>query len=251
MENLRKVKIIMVCFFIYSIISCKNNKFEKQNTNLETHKKASTMVDSICLKPHFFCKKINDNEGVKHIVIDNKSVASEIYDVVEDEKFVYTSLQMFVRIFSNNKEYVKVFDEVVDCHGNSKVEAIKNSIEITDLDNDGISEITFLYNLTCGNDVFPSKMKLIMIEGKSKFKIRGAKSFFNKLEDNIAFDIDNSFKFAPKMFLDFATKKWNNNIYDDRIGKIQKNKILLFNKAKEKNLIKKENWYNANRANKK
>jgi len=246
MENLHKTKIVLFYLLFLFIISCKNNKQDtKFNTIKEKTEILSKDENSICLEPHFLCKKINDKEGVKHIVVDEKRVISEVYDAIEEEKVINTSIQLIFKIFLNNKEYVKVFDEETTCFGNSEVKIIEDSIKITDLDDDGINEVTFLYDLICREIISPSKMKLIMIEGNTKFKIRGMKKFFDNSNEDIAFNIDKSFKLAPKKFLDFATNLWNNNLYDSFVGKMTKEKMLIMDDTKNKILKEKEIWVKA------
>ena len=65
-------------------------------------------------------------------------------------------------------------DFVCDCSLDFHVQYLSGSIQITDLDKNGESEVTFLYELTdCRGDVEPSTMKLIMREGAKKYAIRG------------------------------------------------------------------------------
>jgi|SRR3569833_555508 len=44
---------------------------------------------------------------------------------------------------------------------------------ITDLDGDGIAEVTFAYELACRSDVSPAKYKLLVLENGTKFILRG------------------------------------------------------------------------------
>lgn len=105
MENLLKTKIVIVCIILL-FISCNNNKQSKQNANSnitdERIKNLSKEKDTICLGSHFLCKKFIDIEGVKHIVVDEKSVKSEIYDAIEEEKVINASVQLIFKIFLNN-----------------------------------------------------------------------------------------------------------------------------------------------------
>jgi hypothetical protein len=44
---------------------------------------------------------------------------------------------------------------------------------VTDLDGDGIAEVTFAYELACRSDVSPSTYKLLLLEGGTKYILRG------------------------------------------------------------------------------
>lgn len=44
---------------------------------------------------------------------------------------------------------------------------------VTDLDGDGIAEVTFAYEVACRSDVSPSTYKLLVLEGGTKYILRG------------------------------------------------------------------------------
>jgi hypothetical protein len=105
----------------------------------------------------------------------------------------------------------KVQDFIRDCEVDITLEYIDNSLSVTDLDEDGLAESTFLYKLSCKGDVSPDDLKLIMHEGKEKFAIRGVMDLdvngygFQKGEMNM----DISIIEAPKEFRSYAIERWN------------------------------------------
>lgn len=44
---------------------------------------------------------------------------------------------------------------------------------VTDLDGDGIAEVTFAYQVSCRSDVSPATYKLLVLEGGTKYILRG------------------------------------------------------------------------------
>jgi hypothetical protein len=45
---------------------------------------------------------------------------------------------------------------------------------VTDLDHDGVGEVTFAYLLNCAGDVSPARLKLLVLEDGAKYIIRGS-----------------------------------------------------------------------------
>lgn len=114
------------------------------------------------------------------------------------------------------KEVWRAKDFVEKCVFDLTLEFIDGSIEVTDLDDDGEGEISFLYQLTCRSDVSPLTAKLLMYEGSTKYALRGTsrervgeKEFMGG-----EFDTDPAFGKAPKAFLPFAEAKWKRLIVD-------------------------------------
>lgn len=105
----------------------------------------------------------------------------------------------------------KIQDYVTECPVDIKVSYIRNSLKVTDLDNDGVGETTFLYLLSCRGDVSPEGLKLIMHEGDKKFAIRGETKIKIKSTGEQyggKMTVDKSFDDAPKSFLDYAIEQW-------------------------------------------
>lgn len=104
----------------------------------------------------------------------------------------------------------KINDFINDCPVDLTLEFIEGSLSITDLNNDGIGESTFLYKMACRGDVSPCDLKLIMHEGDVKYAIRGTMKLFvdNKWYGG-DYKVDKSFDGAPSGFLDYAKEQWS------------------------------------------
>ena len=77
---------------------------------------------------------------------------------------------------------------------------------MTDLDQNGVGELTFGYRSACRSDMSPADMKVLVLEGSKKYILRGKTSLpSDKPADN---DFTPDFKGAPDKFLEHATKVW-------------------------------------------
>ena len=79
----------------------------------------------------------------------------------------------FVRAGQTWKQLWKVQDHVLDCEFDLTLEVKPASLSITDLDKDGTAETAFAYELSCGSDVSPNDLKVILHEGEQKYALRG------------------------------------------------------------------------------
>lgn len=101
----------------------------------------------------------------------------------------------------------KIQDFEKECDADLTLNYIKNSLTITDLNNNGIAENVFLYEMGCRSDVSPLGYKLMMHEGKEKYAIRGTK-YLPDTPGAGETKVDPSFDNTPKEFLDYAKKQW-------------------------------------------
>lgn len=64
-------------------------------------------------------------------------------------------------------------DGVAGCPFDLGLGPVPGATAVTDLDDDGLTETTLLYSLTCTSDVSPATLKLILHEGAAKYALRG------------------------------------------------------------------------------
>ena len=108
----------------------------------------------------------------------------------------------------------RVYDFISDCPVDIEAKFVKNSFQVTDLNQDGIGEIWILYKIVCHGDVSPCDMKIIMYQGQQKYAMRGQ----NKVQISDKefyggdYKFDKAFTDGPKEFLEFAKKLWDKNI---------------------------------------
>ncbi|MFA5010358.1 MAG: hypothetical protein WC644_00255 [Ignavibacteria bacterium] len=103
----------------------------------------------------------------------------------------------------------KTQDFVKECWFDLTLDFIPGSLSITDINENGIAESTFLYKMSCRSDVSPSELKLMMHENDVKYALRG--EMLIKMEGYTAggnYKVDKSFNSAPDGFLDYAKSQW-------------------------------------------
>ncbi len=134
----------------------------------------------------------------------------------DDEDLANAELFAYRYIVANNEaqQTWKVYDFIKDCPLDLEATFIKNTLQVTDLNKDGVSEIWLMYKTVCHGDVSPYDMKIIMYQGQQKYAMRGrnkAKITEKEFEGG-EYKLDPAFSNAPKEFIDFAKKLWNKNI---------------------------------------
>ena len=108
----------------------------------------------------------------------------------------------------------KVYDFIKECPVDMEANFIKNTFQVTDLNNDGISEVWLMYKTVCHGDVSPYDMKIIMYQGQQKFAVKGQNKVQVSDKEFIGGDykFDKAFIDGPTEFRDFAKKLWDKNI---------------------------------------
>lgn len=67
-----------------------------------------------------------------------------------------------------------VQDAVPSCELDLVAEFVPEALSLTDLDGDGYGELTFAYKTTCTGDVSPQTLKLLLLERRDKYIVRGS-----------------------------------------------------------------------------
>jgi len=148
--------------------------------------------------------------------------------------------ELFARLYVYPKDSLKpvlwweLNDAQRSCAFDISLKLLSSPI-ITDLDNNGINEATFIYKMGCRSDVSPLEMKIIVRNNKEKYALRGSmiiqmnheKVDLSKWEPDLSkspeaqkqeytgmwgrFENADSFKNAPPGFYVFARKLWMEN----------------------------------------
>jgi len=154
-----------------------------------------------------------DKNGLNVVILTTSEIKRSKSKTGIEEYSESKNLYGYQFIKSNDKfeELWKVQDFVNDCDADLELKFIENSLSVTDINNNGIGETTFLYTLGCRSDVSPVGLKLLMHEGKDKYALRGETLI--KLQNVEPYggkmDVDKSFNQAPEGFLSYAKKQWN------------------------------------------
>ena len=83
---------------------------------------------------------------------------------------------------------------------------------ITDLNNDGVTEITIPYVSICRGGMGPGSMKIIMYEGTSKYALRGSTMLMCESENPYGGEFTKSDNLKVNLlFTNFLVEHWNRN----------------------------------------
>ncbi|HSI04992.1 MAG: M949_RS01915 family surface polysaccharide biosynthesis protein [Myxococcota bacterium] len=101
-------------------------------------------------------------------------------------------------------------DFVRDCEFDKVLEYRAKSLAVTDLDDDGVAEVTFAYELTCTSDVSPRTLKVLMYEGATKYAMRGETVVDTGAGEKVGgtHALDTTNKDAPPVFVKHLEGRW-------------------------------------------
>jgi hypothetical protein len=96
-------------------------------------------------------------------------------------------------------------DSVVNCEFDIIMDHVKGCYFVTDMDEDDMAEITFMYRKTCTTDISPSTQVLKIIEGNDVYSVTGRSLVF---EEGGEFELGPEFENAPDGFKEHAEGIW-------------------------------------------
>jgi hypothetical protein len=157
--------------------------------------------------------KDNNGENITIICTTKEKVSKDEYSesVLTKEIYAYN----YVNSGKGFVQYWKMYDFVKECPFDISIDYVENSLSLTDIDKNGIAEVTYMYTNDCRSDVSPAGLKLMMYESKTKYALRGMTRIDIEEKDGIAgiheggtYETDKSFNSAPPGFLDYAKSHW-------------------------------------------
>ncbi len=110
-------------------------------------------------------------------------------------------------------------DFVKDCAFDLTMGVIDDSIEVTDIDDNGRAEVSFQYRLGCRSDVSPATQKLLMYQGSLKWALRGTSKVKVGVENGKPqyaggeVTVDGAFKNTPTLLRE-AMRQWQANVLE-------------------------------------
>ena len=107
--------------------------------------------------------KFTDKKGT-HIVI---TAEPEVDKDGQRTGFIYAWCYLKVR---NDLKLQWKLDNLTEKCGNIEAKFIPKTLEVTDLNNDGIGEVWLMYSEACRGDDVPSSLKIIMYQGIKMIK---------------------------------------------------------------------------------
>lgn len=162
--------------------------------------------------------KWKDDTGIFIVILSETGRLVDKGKPMDEEigsSYLYANCYLQKNIATENKW--KISDFVKDCPFDITAAFVKGTLQITDLNANGIAEVWVMYKVTCRSDVSPSDMKIIMYEGDKKHAMRGQ----NKVPsgDNTFlggdYKFDTAFNEAQKSIKDFAIKLWDANVIEN------------------------------------
>jgi len=154
-------------------------------------------------------KRWKDKNG-ENITIITSTTEKELKNEYGESAF---SKELFAYNYANSgngfAQLWKMNDFIKECEFDITLSFNDNSLVLTDVNQDGTGEITFMYRICCRSDVSPCGLKLLMYENSNKYALRGdARVDIEGIHEGGTYIIDKSFNSAPAGFLDFAKSHW-------------------------------------------
>jgi len=144
-----------------------------------------------------------------HIPAQYKSI-----DADEDGEDAELHAVQYRQVGDKWKVVWRLQDFVRGCSLDFHVQYLPGSIQITDLDKNGESEVIFVYELMdCRGDIEPSTLKLIMRDGPKKYAIRGETRIRSRVDGREHIEggkmrVDAAFNGAPAEFKWHVLNMW-------------------------------------------
>jgi len=212
-------KLMMRCcvllLLLSLMLSCKNKK-QDSNAVVQEEKIVSEVeeitaaVSALLPLPSSYqlkrAKKWHDVSGENWLVLYETGAYIEKGQTNASAKL---SAVLYQKTDSGFVTKWKMVDHISDCGLDIVCSFYDEHLTITDLDSNGLAEITMLYALSCKGDVSPNEKKLIMYEGTQKYAIRGEELMLLQ-KDTIggSWKADTAFSKAPRVFLSYAVERW-------------------------------------------
>ncbi len=157
----------------------------------------------------------NEKEAV-HVIITSETGSYENKAFEHPNEGVDAQLFAYHYVVEANQVNLlwKVTDYIKDCPVDIEARFIDNTLQVTDLNANGVKEIWLMYVTVCHGDVSPLDMKIIMYEGAQKYAMRGQNRIKYSPKDFAGGDykFDKAFNEGNALFRSFAKKLWQQHI---------------------------------------
>lgn len=110
------------------------------------------------------------------------------------------------------KKVQDIKELVQPCQLDMTASFVDGSVTLTNVDGDDKGELTFAYVTRCAGDVSPMAMKVLMLEGKDKYALRGETRIDFGNGEVIGGDFRPDFKKAPPALLEHAKTIWARHV---------------------------------------
>jgi len=225
-DLINKIKYLLIFLFSFSLYA--------QSSGIEVTKlNKEELPQQIKITGKFIeASTWKDNNGKNYFI---QYLGEDIRQDFEDHESFYKKEIFACQYVEKNEKIDSLwsFEYKRGCVNSLELKFIPNSVYVTDLDSNGVTETTFFYKTACRSDVSPADIELIMHENKKKYTLKGTSfirysSFHeaidlkdyeynleNALEKKLYNDVfsgrfihAHDFDNAPKQFIKFAIEKW-------------------------------------------
>ncbi|MFY7841015.1 MAG: M949_RS01915 family surface polysaccharide biosynthesis protein [Lacibacter sp.] len=209
--------LLLVLIAVCCLVACKSKKQEDKPAVVNTEEKklseaeeVTAAVSALLPAPNSYelkrAKKWHDASGENWLVLYETGSYIKKGSSGASAKL---SAILYQKSDSGFVQKWKMVDYIEDCEVDVTCSFYDDHLTITDLDSNGLAEITMVYALSCKGDLSPNTKKLIMYEGAQKYAIRGEELMVLQ-KDTIGgqYSADSSFGKAPKVFLNYAVAHW-------------------------------------------
>lgn len=241
-------KLILLIFCIILIGSCgkKEDSASKQSSSDSTEKKADYPPPSNTT-PEEGITKVKSTDGIEKHKFEKNNLPSsikykgkivegaswtdkngdniliitqtDVRNINADEREQYLYAYHYVNYDDGYSQLWNITDFVKSyCDVDAKY--YPGTLEIEDVDGDGIAETLFCYELDDRCDVSPLDVKLIMHKGDTKLVIRGTIGFdpYDGHKTKGEKNFDNAFKNVSPSLKDYASEKWDEFVSNYKSG---------------------------------
>ena len=151
-------------------------------------------------------KRWKDARGENIVILCESGVYwKDIYDATRGSKlYAYHFLLTKDSAWDEAWKMTDMFD---DCAWDINCQFFEKSLSITDLDGDGLAEVSFMYALSCKGDGVPDDRKLVLFEGIDRYRLAG-KTFAHEKHKSPDKVTEKKFEDAPASFLEYAEQQY-------------------------------------------
>ncbi|MEW5855348.1 MAG: M949_RS01915 family surface polysaccharide biosynthesis protein [Myxococcota bacterium] len=166
------------------------------------------------LKPNGTVQRVvgwTDQNGENLVIFSTRDTTGSDKETGEDTRTRQLFVEHVVVGKGKPRQLRLVRDGVEACAMDLDARFIDAALGVTDLDGDGLGEVTFAYVTACRSDVSPLTLKLLMLENGEKYIIRGETRVDVGEGEKLGGkqEVDASLQKGPPLFREHALKVWS------------------------------------------
>ena len=152
--------------------------------------------------------KYVDKNGTHYVLFSSKRWGADATVQHDRNAELYADDWLVPAAGGAPKVLLPVQELVEDCPLELTARFHDDALEVTDLDRDGVGELTFAYEVGCRSDVRPNKYKVITLVNGTMYILRGTTRIQGGEPDAGTFVADPIFAKGPPRYLDHAEAVW-------------------------------------------